>query len=133
MGHKINRYVIDAFAWIDYIESGPFSIKIEELLQKDECYTCSGTVAEVLSKVLRKKGNAKECMEAIYTLSKIIPITEGSAHIAGTFHSTQRKIKKQFGLGDAFVYAAALEKNAKILTNDHHFEDLKETIMLKNL
>ena len=42
-----------------------------------------------------------------------------------------RKTLKDFGLADAYVLAAARRLNAKVLTGDLHFKNIKDAVMIK--
>ena len=62
--------------------------------------------------------------------TKIINLTEDIAELAGKIKTSQRKIKKDFGLADSIIYATALLHDAKVISGDPHFEDIKEAIMI---
>jgi len=42
-----------------------------------------------------------------------------------------RKTLKDFGLADSYVLATARKLDARILTGDMHFKDVKEATMIK--
>jgi len=46
------KYVIDAYAWIEYLIRSKTGEKVKSVLEKEtnEIYTCAATVAEVVSK-----------------------------------------------------------------------------------
>ncbi len=39
--------------------------------------------------------------------------------------------ERDWGLGDALIYATALREGAKVLTGDHHSKGLKDAIFLE--
>ena len=126
----MNRLVIDAYAWIEYFEGSEIGKKVKELLEKNDCFTVVITLAETVSKLTRKGFEAMSAVDVILGHTTILPIGEEVSIEAGKFHAEQRKKKPQFGLSDAYIYCCAKKLGAKIVTNDHHFKDFKDVIML---
>lgn len=124
------RIIIDSSAWIEYLEGGPFAEKVRDVLLSEDCFVCAFTIGEVISKAKRKDMDVQIVINAIEGYSKTIPVTHELSLDAGLIHAEERKKKKQFGLGDAYILATARHIKAKILTTDHHFADFKETILL---
>ena len=52
---------------------------------------------------------------------------------AGMTHAEIRRKIKDFGLSDAYVLAAARKLNAKILTGDPHFKNMKEALSISKI
>ncbi|MEK6936452.1 MAG: PIN domain-containing protein [Nanoarchaeota archaeon] len=126
------KYIIDAYAWVEYLTGGRLGEKVRELILSDnEIISLNITIAEVISKVKRKKGDIKIAYEAINSNSKIIDITPEIAKEAGMLHAEKREEIKNFGLVDAILVITAREIKAKILTGDHHLEDFKEVMFIK--
>jgi len=84
-----------------------------------------------VSKVLREGESPRPLIEAIHALSQAVPFDEALAEETGRFHTSMRKKRKHFGLADAALYCTAKGLKARILTNDHHFAEFKETILLE--
>ena len=97
----------------------------------DEIFTCALTVAEVISKAARKGKDVKSIHEVLTGNSKIINADEVLSFQAGLIHCEMRKTLKDFGLADAYILASARKIDAKILTGDNHFKDVKEAILIK--
>ncbi len=127
----MNNILIDAYAWIEYFEGSEIGKKVKELLEKKYCFTVAITIAETVSKITRNGFDPMPAVDIILGHSTVLPVGEELSIEAGRFHAEQRKKKPQFGLSDAYIYCCAKKIDAKILTNDHHFEDFKEAIMLK--
>ena len=126
------KYIIDAYAWIEYLEGSNLGSKVREIiLGEDEIFSLNLTIAEVVSKVKRKKGNPELAFNAIKTNSKILEITPEIAKKAGLFHAEKREKTKNFGLVDSLILILARELKAKILTGDEHFREFKEAIFIK--
>ena len=97
----------------------------------DEIFTCALTVAEVISKAARKGKDVKAIYDILTSNSKIINADEELSFQAGLIHCEMRKTLKDFGLADAYILATARKIDAKILTGDRHFKDVKEAILIK--
>ena len=129
----MSRYVIDAYAWIEYLIGSEMGIKVNEILEQDnvEVYTCAVTVAEVISKVAREKQDVEKAYDLLLSNSQIVNADEGLSKNTGVLHAEMRQTEKDFGLADAYVLATARKLKSKVLTGDPHFKDLKEAVMIK--
>jgi len=126
------RYIIDAYAWIEYLAGSKAGEKVKSILEEEgnEVFTCAVTIAEVVSKIAREGFNFEVAYNILVSNSQIINVDADLSRKAGIIHSEMRKIKKDFGLADAYVLAAARKMKLKILTGDPHFKDLKEAIFI---
>jgi len=128
----MTRFVIDAFAWIEYFDGSERGLKAKNIIENKEndIYTSYVTFAEVVSKFLRKGSDTEGMILAVSALSKIPEINKFTSIQAGSIHAEMKKKTKDFGLADAFVIAAARDIDAKILTGDPHFKNIKEAMMI---
>jgi len=129
----LNRYVVDAWAWIEYLIGSNYGVKLKEVLDEDgsEVYTCAITLAEVISKVAQEGRNVQEAYAMLFTNSQIVNANEELSLQAGILHCEMRKTQKDFGLADAYVLATARRLNSKILTGDMHFKNVKNAVLTK--
>ena len=129
----MTRYVIDAYAWIEYLIGSDTGAKVYAILEKEnnETYTCAVTVAEVISKVAREGKDTKVAYDVLLSNSKVINADEELSKDAGLVHAEVRKTEKDFGLADAYVLATARKLKAKVLTGDPHFKNMKEAVLIK--
>lgn len=128
----MTRYVIDAYAWIEYLDGTDAGRKVAAILEESgEIYTCAVTLGEVVSKVARMGKDVKVAYDVLLSNSKIAAVDEEVSFQAGQLHCEMRKTSKDFGLADAYVLATARKLKSKILTGDPHFQPLKEAIMIK--
>jgi len=129
----LNRYVIDAWAWVEYLIGSKYGMKLKEILDEDgsEVYTCAITLAEVVSKVAREGRNVQEAYDMLFANSQIVNAAEELSLLAGLLHCEMRKTIKDFGLADAYVLATARRLNSKILTGDLHFKSIKDAVLIK--
>lgn len=101
----MSKYIIDAYAWIEYLDGSFAGEKVKRILEElnNEIYTCAVNVAEVASKVKRSNMDVEVALNAIKMLSQIVDIDFIMAKNAGDAHAKIRKKIKDFGLGDCFV------------------------------
>jgi len=128
-----DRYVIDAYAWIEYLIGSKAGEKVKSVLEEEnnEIYTCAVTVAEVVSKTAREGRNFETAYDILLSNSQVLDVDEEISKETGVLHSEMRKAKKDFGLADAYVLAVAMRTNSKVLTGDFHFKGVKEAILIK--
>ena len=127
------RYIVDAYAWIEYLSGSGLGAKVNAIMENDdsEIYTCAVTVAEVVSKVAREGSDAEAAYDIIASNSQIVNADEELSKETGLLHAEMRKTKKDFGLADAYVLATARMLRSRILTGDPHFEDVEEAILIE--
>jgi len=126
------RYVIDAYAWIEYLIGSEPGAKVNAVLEKEtnQIYTCAVTVAEVISKVAREGQEPKIAYDILLNNSQIIDADEELSKETGLLHAEMRKKEKDFGLADAYVMATARKLKSKILTGDQHFRNVKDAVLV---
>ena len=126
------KILIDAYAWIEYLQGSVEGEKVHKIFQgNDECYSLSLTLSEVISKVKRNKGNVEVAYEAVCSNSTLVEPTSLISKEAGLIHAKMREKIKNFGLVDSLLLSCAKHFNAKILTGDNHLKRFKETIFLR--
>ena len=128
----MNKFVIDAYAWIEYLDGSEKGRKVAEIIEDDEneIFTSSPTVAEVIGKVLRRDDEMNVALNHINNFSTVIELTQKISIAAAQIHFETKKKSKNFGMLDAFVAATAKNLNAKILTGDPDFKNFKEVVMI---
>jgi predicted nucleic acid-binding protein len=72
------------------------------------------------------EGGIGPMVNEIRQKSRIIPLDTALARKAGAV----RRDLLEGGLGDAIIYATALQYQARVLTGDPHFRDLPEVVFL---
>jgi predicted nucleic acid-binding protein len=127
------RYVVDAYAWIEYLIGSEPGAKVKNILEDEgnEVFTCAVTVAEVVSKTIREGRNAEAAYDVLSGNSVIVDADSEISRDAGTLHADARKTKKDFGLSDAYVLAVSKITESKILTGDPHFEGIRNVVQIK--
>ncbi|MGQ9461360.1 MAG: PIN domain-containing protein [Candidatus Bathycorpusculaceae bacterium] len=126
------RYVIDAYAWIEYLIGSRAGEKVKSVLEEEgnEIFTCAVTVAEVISKTAREGRDFEAAYDILLSDSQVVNVDEEISKEAGVLHSEMRKTRRDFGLADAYVLAVARRTKSRILTGDVHFKGVREAIII---
>ena len=128
----MTRYVVDSWAWMEYLEGSLLGEKVRERLadEGNEIFTHVVSLAEIISKVRRREKDTDAAWSAIMTNSKIFALSEKDSRDAGLLHAKVKSKHSSFGLADAFVLSAARKLGAKVLTGDPHFANIEDAVML---
>lgn len=128
----MTRFVVDSWAWIEYFKASSKGFKAKNIIENDqnEIFVPSVVISEVISSTRRQNMNHIEAAKVILALSSIVDVTKEELVDIGILHAEMREKIKDFGLGDSFVLFSARKINAKILTGDPHFKNMKEAIMI---
>lgn len=128
----MNRFVIDAYAWIEYLNGSEKGKEVAEIVENDsnDIFTSTSTIAEVISKTMRENKDVQSALNHINNLSVVTSITHEIGILAGQIHFEAKKKNKEFGMLDAFVAATARKITAKILTGDEHFKNFKGAVFI---
>jgi len=127
----MKRYVIDAWAWLEYLEGRVMGQEVRKRIRSAELFTNPITVAEVVSKVHKTGGDVDTAYSAITSMSQIATVGEAFAKRAGMLHGSIKKSRPNFSFGDAFTLQTAIDLHAKVLTGDPDFKGMREAEMLK--
>ena len=85
-------------------------------------------MAEKHERVNREFGSKYDFLRA---RSRIVPLEEELARVAGEINYERKKKVRNWGMADSIILATARKSRSKIVTGDPHFKDLpEETIML---
>jgi predicted nucleic acid-binding protein len=133
------KFVIDSYAWVEYAIGSNMGEFVEFLLNNTECFTPSIVIAE-LSDKFHRENKLKDwglLYKFIKNATQIIPLSDKLA-----FQSGQQKIKlrekqkpgeKKVGLADAIIYQTSLNHEAKLVSGDEHFKNIKNVLYLKKM
>mgnify|MGYP001602775766 FL=1 len=128
----MGKYLLDSFALIEYLEGTETGEKVKEIIQKEqnEILISAISVSEILSKVLRQNLDKEKTKKIILSLGKIIDVNIEIAELASEIHAQMKKKINDFGLADALILASTKLNNAKLVTGDKHFKDMKDIVFL---
>ncbi len=126
------KFVVDAYAWIEYLGGTEKGKKAAGIIEDEsnEVFTSAATISEVVSKFLRENKDEKIGLNSINSLSIVISLSQEICASAGRIHFEAKKKNKEFGMLDAFVAATARKINAMILTGDDDFKHFKEVVFI---
>ena len=130
-------YVIDSYAWIEYFAGSHEGETAREYVEKKNSATPTIVVAELSRKLMREVSHGRETIEGrsarlsfLRSSTGIIDLTDEIATLAGEIDAERKQMARRWGLADPVVLATARVSNAKVVTGDKHFMDLKEIIFL---
>jgi predicted nucleic acid-binding protein len=128
------KYVIDSYAWIEYFMGTKAGEKVKLIIEGlEEKITPTICLAEVYAKTLKAEGEemAEKQKNFIKERSALIPLDETIAIKAAKIDVDMKKKVEGWGLADSIVYTTGLIREAKIVTGDIHFQNLKNVIFIK--
>ena len=135
------RIVVDSWAWVEILKLSPEGKEAKaHIEQAEEVFTPSLALAELARKYLREGEGAsliRTWLQGISEVTEVYPIDielaiESAAAFAEISAKARREKLDSPGLGDAVMLATARLAQARLLTGDPHFKDLKETLWLGN-
>lgn len=128
-----SRFLLDSFAWIEYFSGSKQGEKVNELLEKESCYTPIIVFAELSGYYAKNNiGSWQKDREFIQSKTPILQMSNDLASTSGKLKEFVRnKYKNNFGLADAIILAAARSLGAKVVTGDHHFKVFKNVEFLE--
>ena len=126
-------YLLDTWAWVEYLEGGDSAEKVNKVLESDgECYTSVQSLAELSD--LFNQGRLKIDMtwkelSQFITVKKTetLPVKEKIAEKAGEIKIEERESKPDFGLADAVILATARKNELTLVSGDPHLTDREIT------
>lgn len=130
----MTKYVLDTFAWIEYLIASKKGTLIKEIIesQQNEIFTSLISISEAMSIAKREGMDYSQTFLTIINLSKIYEINLDFAKEAGLLHADIKVKIKDFGLADTFILLTARKLQAKVVTGNPHFKSFKnEVILLK--
>ncbi len=128
----MSRYVIDAFAWIEYFLSSAKGQKVKEIVEdaRHEIFISPLTLSEVMSLSKREQRDYEEIYMVMLSLARVFPVDELFFKEVGLLHAEIRQKIKDFGMIDVAVLLTARKLNAKVLTGDPHFKGFREAVLI---
>ena len=123
--------IIDTYAWIEYFKGSEQGKIVEKYLNEEKTITPSVVLIELSCKSIKEGWDFEEYLKFIKSKSLIIGMDDESIIKCGQIYFNEKKKKSGFGLVDAIILTSAIRMNAKILTGDEHFRDVKEAVFIK--
>lgn len=125
-----DSFVLDAFAWVEYFLGSERGEKVKGFIEGSKCITPTIVIAELSAKYSSEGKDFANKLKFIKFNTNVAVLNDEIAALSGKLKIEQRKTKKEFGMADSIIYATAIVYNAKIITGDPHFNNIKEAVMI---
>ena len=131
---KPTIYILDAFAFMAYLENEPGAERVEQILQdtrdgKARAFVSIINLGEVIYNTERKHGLDKA--QDTLALIQAMPIEVLPADDQTVFAAAHIKANHPISYADAFVVVAAQKLNGTIMTGDTEFQDIAELAQIE--
>lgn len=121
--------LIDSWAWLEFFRGSKKGEEIKSYVmdENQEIIISSINLAEIYRLALDRfdEQTAEKRRRAMISRCYLIPVDEDIAIEGAKFRH-----KRDWGLGDALIYATSIREGAKVLTGNPHFKGLKDVIFL---
>ncbi|MCS7104111.1 MAG: type II toxin-antitoxin system VapC family toxin [Thermofilaceae archaeon] len=131
------EYVIDAYAWIEYFKGSRSGEVAKRYIEEESSATPTVVIAELSRKLLREVERGVETLdgrrvklEFIVAVTEVVDLTRRIAELAGEIDVERKRKVSNWGLADSIILATARLCNAKVVTGDKHFADLKDEVVM---
>ena len=132
------KYIIDAYAWIEYFRASKAGEVARQYIESEESATPTIVVSEVSRKLQNEimLGNETQAgktqrLEFIRATTRIIDLDFEIAAKAGEIDPEMRKKRKGWGLVDSIILCTVMATKGKVVTGDEHFRELEEAVLIK--
>jgi predicted nucleic acid-binding protein len=127
-------FVLDAFALLAYLNDEPAAARIEKVLEqagKDKCrlFVSIMNIGELLY-ITERRGGIPKAQDAL-ALIRQLPIEILPANEQAVFSAAHIKASHALSYADAFSVAAAVHKQAVVLTGDPEFESVEDLVKVE--
>ncbi len=131
------EYVIDAYAWIEYFRGSKPGETAKHYIEEEDSATPTVVIAELSRKLLKEIERGVESVEGrriklefIGTITEIVDLSRDIAELSGEIDVERKNKVDGWGLADSIILATARRANAKVVTGDKHFADLKNEVVM---
>ena len=123
-------YLLDASAWIEVFIKSEKGELVRNYLKEKACYTGITSLAEISNWATKNNFDPSEFTNFVTQLTQIVDLNENISILAGRLNFERKKLNQNWGMLDSFVLSCGLTYKLKILTTDHHFEDVENVEIL---
>jgi predicted nucleic acid-binding protein len=134
----MNSYVIDTYAWVEYLIGSRVGKKAKAFIEGGDCWTPSIVLTELVKWYLREVEEGRRTntemndqLELLSTSAPIAPLDGDLARAAGELDFLMKKRLKGWPLADSIIYATARARGAKVISGDLHFKGLADVEFLE--
>ena len=132
------RYIIDAYAWIEYFKASVSGEAAKKYVESKYAATPTIVVSEVSRKLTKEIEVGNETQEGmlkrlefVRATSQIVDLDFEIAAEAGKIDVEMKKKAKGWGLADSIVLCTARNAKGKVVTGDEHFREIDDVIFIK--
>jgi len=125
-------YLIDSYAWIEYFNGTKKGEVLKKLfLDENKIFlTVECCLAEMKGWALKNNVHFDPFYRMIHANSQIVKVTEQNWLAAAEERFHQRISRPNFGMIDAVLLVKQKELQAKVVSGDIHFKNLKDVIFM---
>lgn len=126
-------YIIDTYAWVEYLTGSEKGKKVREMLEdsRSRFITIECCLAELNGWSMKNRIDFQGVLKVVEINSEILPVSRDEWINAAIIKSEMARSIKDFGLVDALLIAKQKKLNCRIITADLHFKNLKGIEFLK--
>lgn len=128
-----NRFVLDSFALLAYLEDEPGASEVEQILEaarhsEAQVWMPVINLGEVLY-ITEREQSLEAAQTALAAIDQLaIEVVEADRSL--TLEAAHVKAHRPLSYADAFVVALALQKGAEVVTGDPEFRQAEEQIAI---
>ena len=128
---RSNRFIIDSFGWIEFFGEGRLAGKYAKYIENctpAKYFTPSLILYEVYKKI-RNEYSEKDAVNAVMHIDSITSIVEIDTNTAVS--GAELSIEERLPMADAIIRAVGNKYEAKIITSNKHFKNLKNIVFIE--
>jgi len=130
-------FVIDTFAWVEYLIGSRRGITAKEYIESGKAATPTITILELAKWFHREMEAGRRTMEEmnqafefVRTTTLIVDLDEPMARKSGETDFLMKKKVQNWPVADSIVYTTATTANARVVTGDPHFKSVENAIIV---
>lgn len=134
----MSSYVIDTYAWVEYLVGSRLGMKTKGLIEGGDSSTPSVVVAELTKWYLREveagrrtNREMNDHLEFVSEATSVVPLDNALARQVGELDFLMKKRIRGWPLADSIIYATAKARGAKVVSGDPHFKGLADVQFLE--
>ncbi len=125
----MSGFVIDSSVWLEFFGGGKIARTSRKyIFSHQPLVTPTLILYEVYKKILQEKTEPSAILAVTQIENRsaaIIPLDEELSLFAA-----DTSLKWKLAMADAIIYATVLQEEATLITHDHHFEGMENTILI---
>ncbi len=126
-----DRIFFDTSALVEFFDATAKGKEVSKFINADyDLFTSSLVLAELTSKLKRRKFDPEGFMKALESSMQIMPLTSEIAKRGGYLHSQLKPKVPNISLADCLIMTHADDEDALVITCDRHFEHYKKARIL---